>query len=162
MDESHPGAGSEVNVGRLLLQGFELFRKRIVAGIEAAGFTDLRPADTRVFRNLDPAGVRITDLADRAGVTKQAISQLVQDLEVRGYLVRRPDPEDGRCKRVHPTEAGRGVIRAARASRRRLEEAWRGELGEEGLSSLRALLTRLLEARDALPEFRDPLDWEEL
>lgn len=162
MDESQSTAGSSVNVGRLLLEAYDLFRKRIVASIEEAGHEDIRLADTKVFRSLDPDGTRITDLADRAGVTKQATSQLVQDLEDRGYVARRPDPEDGRSKRVFLTEAGRDVVRAARAGRRRIEETWSGHLGEEGLTSLRRLLGRLLEAEGAMPDVPDPLDWEEL
>lgn len=161
MDESHPTYRSSVNVGRLLLRAFELFRARIVASIEEAGHDDIRAADTRVFRSLDPEGTGITDLAERAGVTKQAMSQLVQNLEERGYVARRPDPEDGRCKRVLLTDAGRDVIRAARDGRRRLEETWSRHLGGEGLSSLQALLTRLLEAEGVIPEVPDPLDWKE-
>jgi DNA-binding MarR family transcriptional regulator len=161
MDETHPTPRSSVNVGRLLLRAFELFRAGIVASIEEAGHGDIRAADTRVFRSLDPDGAGITDLAERAGVTKQAMSQLIQDLEERGYVERRPDPEDGRCKRVVLTDVGRDVIRAARDGRRRLEERWSRHLGEKGLSSLQTLLIRLLEAEDAIPEVPDPLDWEE-
>lgn len=161
MDESQLTVVPSANVGRLLLEAFGLFRERIVASIEEAGHEDIRPADTKVFRSLDPDGTRITDLAERAGVTKQAMSQLVQNLEDRGYVTRRPDPEDGRSKRVCLTEAGRDVIRAARAGRRRLEETWSGHLGEEDLSSLRGLLVRLLEAEDAMPDVPDPLDWKE-
>lgn len=147
------------NVGRLLLASWEMFAEGIVSGIRSGGFPAFRLADTQVLRNLEPEGTRITVLAERARMSKQAMSELVRRVERQGYVERRDDPEDGRAKRVHMTDDGLRVIEAAQATYRELIEGWRGELGEEDFGRLQDLLTELLDAHDALPHFHDPLDW---
>lgn len=147
------------NVGQLLLAAWELFADEIVSGIRRRGFPDFRLADTQVVRYLDPEGTRITALAERARMSKQAMSELVRRVERQGYVERRDDPEDGRAKRVHLTDTGRRVTEAARATYRELIRGWREELGEENFGRLKGLLSELLESRDALPRHHDPLDW---
>ncbi|MEM9067838.1 MAG: MarR family transcriptional regulator [Myxococcota bacterium] len=66
-----------------------------------------RPAHTTLFPHIDHEGTRLTELAKRVGVTKQAVGQLVDDLVAMGIVERRPDPNDGRAKRVHFTRLGR-------------------------------------------------------
>ena len=61
---------------------------------------DLRAAHTALFPHLDLEGVRLTELARRVGVSKQAVGQLVDDLERMGALERVPDPSDGRAKLI--------------------------------------------------------------
>jgi len=150
-------AGSP-SIGRLLLAAFQLFEDRIVDGIRSLGFSDFRLSDTYVFRNLDPEGSRITTLAKRARVTKQSMSEFVRGLESRGYVQRRPDPRDGRAKRVHLTDRGRSLNEAARRVHRELVEEWAEALGASQFGHLRALLGALLAAHGALPSFVDPLD----
>ncbi len=153
------GSGVPVpSVGRLLLTAFQLFEDRIVDGIRSLGFSDFRLSDTYVFRNLDPEGSRITTLASRARVTKQSMSEFVRGLEHRGYVERRPDPRDGRAKRVHLTDRGRSLNEAARRVHRELVEEWAEALGAPQFGRLRALLGELLAAHGALPSFVDPLD----
>lgn len=71
-----------------------------------AGFDDLRPAHNAVVVNLPRKGLRLTELASIAGVSKQAMAELVDDLASKGYLQREPDPADGRAKII--TWAARG------------------------------------------------------
>ena len=75
----------------------------LVARLGAAGFTGLTPAHSAVFENLDPGGTRLTDLAARARITRQSMSELVSVLEQRGYLERQPDPADRRARIVRLT-----------------------------------------------------------
>lgn len=147
------------NVGRLLLSAFELFADGIVSGIRERGFPEFRYSDTQVLRNLDPEGTRITALAERARMTKQAMSELVRRLERDGFVERRPDPEDGRAKRVQMTEKGRDVTEAAQQTNREVVESWSESLGREELQRLLELLSDLLQSQEALPRFPDPLDW---
>jgi DNA-binding MarR family transcriptional regulator len=67
---------------------------------EREGLSDLTPAHTRLFPHIDLDGTRATELAERLNISKQAISQLVSDLERMGVLERVPDPDDGRAKLV--------------------------------------------------------------
>lgn len=157
-DSPEDAAAGRPNIGRLLLSSFELFADRIVAGVRDRGFPAFRLTDTQVLRYLELEGTRITVLADRARVTKQAMSELVQRVERQGYVERRPDPADGRAKRVHLTDRGREVTRAARATYRSITDEWREALGEDGFERLRSLLIELLESEGAAPEYRDLLD----
>jgi DNA-binding MarR family transcriptional regulator len=62
--------------------------------VDAAGYTDLRPGHGCVFGTIDPEGSRLTDLAERAGMTKQTVGEVTSDLENLGYVARC----SGRCQ----------------------------------------------------------------
>src|SRR5919107_3574729 len=74
--------------------------------VHAAGFPDVRSAHDCVFRFLEPGGVRLRDLADRADMTPQSIGEHVDELERLGYVERVPDPGDRRAKLIRPTARG--------------------------------------------------------
>src|SRR3954449_9872138 len=80
------------NVGILLRIPNQQVVERVIAGLAQAGFDDLRPAHTAVFQHISADGSRLTELADRAQITKQSMGYLVDHLEERGYVERRPDP----------------------------------------------------------------------
>jgi DNA-binding MarR family transcriptional regulator len=80
------------------------------------------------------------DVADYLGVTKQAASQLVEQLVQRGYVVREADPADARSRRLRLTERGWACTRAAEQAAAETVGAWRSELGETALDALHAAL----------------------
>jgi DNA-binding MarR family transcriptional regulator len=106
----------------------------LVARLDAAGFAGLTPAHQAVFENLDPGGTRLTELAARAGITHQSMSELVSVLEQRGYLERRPDPGDGRARIVRLTARGRQMARRAIKEMAAIEAEWRQRLARNGLA----------------------------
>lgn len=106
----------------------------LVAGLHAAGYLDLSPAHHVVFENLDPGGTRLTELAARAGVTHQSMSELVSGLAQRGYLERRPDPGDRRARIVHLTDKGKRMARRAVKEMAAIEAEWRERLVGAGLN----------------------------
>ncbi len=112
-------------------------------GLAEAGYPDVRPARGNVFRFIRKEGSRITELAERARVTKQTMGYLVDYLEERGYVERRPDPKDGRAKIVHLTERGRDSVRVAQEIIGRAEARWADRLGENRMEQLRGLLEDL-------------------
>jgi DNA-binding MarR family transcriptional regulator len=79
--------------------------------LAAAGFDDLHPRHRAVLAYLDEDGIRATDLARLSGRHKQIVGRLVDELEVLGYVERRPDPQDRRAKLVVPTERGLAQLR---------------------------------------------------
>jgi DNA-binding MarR family transcriptional regulator len=111
--------------------------------VAAAGFSDVRIAHTAVFQHLRDAGSRITELAERAQLTKPTVVYLVNDLEAMGYVERIPDPGDGRAKLVRLTERGLAAREAGRAAIVEIETEWGAALGEERLAELRGLLLEL-------------------
>ncbi|MFE0676179.1 MarR family winged helix-turn-helix transcriptional regulator [Streptomyces sp. NPDC058867] len=126
----------------LLAAAGELTR-RINDGVVARGFEELRPAHGFAFARLAPHGATATELAAHLGVTKQAASQLVDELARKGYVERRPHPGDARARLVVLTERGRACTRAAEEAMADAVRAWGELLGEGELRVLRDGLARI-------------------
>jgi DNA-binding MarR family transcriptional regulator len=108
--------------------------------LAAAGFDDVRFNDGVVNQHLIAGPLTIGALAERLGVSQQAASKSVADLERRGYVERAPDPDDARARLVGLTERGLGVIAAAREQRAALAGELAERLGEQRVESARRLL----------------------
>lgn len=115
--------------------------QRIHEGVIARGFEGLRPAHGFAFARLAPDGATVTDLAVHLGVTKQAASQLVDEMVRKGYAERRPHPGDARARLVVLTGRGRDCTRAAEEAAAEAVREWSAALGE---GELRLLGERLL------------------
>ncbi|MFZ5890434.1 MAG: MarR family winged helix-turn-helix transcriptional regulator [Myxococcota bacterium] len=100
----------------------------------------LRRSHTSLLPHIDLNGTRITDLADRLGISKQAVSQLVDDLEKLGVLARLPDPDDARARRVTFTELGRKGLLEGLEVLRTLEQELALQVGRERMQGLREAL----------------------
>ncbi|MDQ0580049.1 MarR family winged helix-turn-helix transcriptional regulator [Streptomyces rishiriensis] len=122
----------------LLAAAGELTR-RINDGVVARGF-EARPAYGFAFTRLAPDGATVTELGAHLGVTKQAASQLVEELVRKGYVERRPHPEDARARLVVLTERGWECTRAAEEAAAEAVRAWVAVLGE---GEVRVLCDRL-------------------
>ncbi|MCZ1005158.1 MarR family winged helix-turn-helix transcriptional regulator [Streptomyces mirabilis] len=116
--------------------------RRINDGVEARGF-EVRPAYGFAFTRLAPDGATVTDLATHLGVTKQAASQLVDELVRKGYAERRPYPGDARARLVVLTERGWACTRAAEEAAADAVRAWVEVLGEGEVGVLRDRLARI-------------------
>lgn len=126
----------------LLTVAGELTR-RIHDGVVARGFEGVRPVHGFAFTRLAPDGATVTDLAAHLGVTKQAASQLVDELVRKGYAERRPHPEDARARLVVLTEAGWACTRAAEEAAAEAVRAWGEVLGEADVRALARKLMRI-------------------
>lgn len=98
----------------------------------------LRPAHYAVFRYLDPAGSRVTALADAAGMTQQSMGELVTHLERHGLVERRVDPADRRARVVLLTNSGRQALALAADRIASIERELRAHLGVDEFEALRA------------------------
>ncbi|MEU5249050.1 MarR family transcriptional regulator [Streptomyces asoensis] len=116
--------------------------QRINDGVVARGF-EARPAYGFAFTRLARGGATITELGVHLGVTKQAASQLVEELVRKGYVERRPHPEDARARLIVLTGRGRECTRAAEAAAAEAVQAWSDLLGEEQLRILGTQLGRI-------------------
>ncbi|TDD30348.1 MarR family transcriptional regulator [Kribbella turkmenica] len=125
-------------------------QRRLVAD----GFADTRFADGVVFQHLVGGPVTISTLAERLGVSQQAASKSVVELEKRGYLSREPDPADARARQVVLTARGDAVIDAARRHRAALESELRTALGADRVEAARVVLVDVINLLGAAPALR--------
>jgi DNA-binding MarR family transcriptional regulator len=94
------------NLSRLLREFSRDFERRIWQGLTARGYRDIRPSHSAVFANLGMGAVRVTELAERAQVTQQAMGKMLKELERMGYVARGIDSSDKRAKEIRLTERG--------------------------------------------------------
>jgi DNA-binding MarR family transcriptional regulator len=122
--------------------------------LDAAGYADVRPTHGCVFRFVREDGMRPTELAALAGLTKQSIGEIVDDLAARGYVQRVPDPADRRAKLICLTEKGEAAQRVGFRLFAELERRWADRYGAERIGAMRELLEEIAatEAPDAVPE----------
>jgi DNA-binding MarR family transcriptional regulator len=116
----------------------EMYRR-----VSAAGYPGLRPSHGCVFRYLDVDGSRLSELAEKSGMTKQAFGEHVANVEALGYVTRVADPEDGRAKLVVPTARGREALLLGRAAFAEIEREWAEALGVERVDALRETLQEI-------------------
>ncbi|MGW0854219.1 MarR family winged helix-turn-helix transcriptional regulator [Streptomyces sp. NPDC002690] len=140
----------------LLGMAFQLVLSEFVSRLDAAGYAELRPVHGLVFQVLHGPGLTSSELAERLGVTKQAAGQIIDDLEKRGYLERRPHPAGGRRKLVVLT--GKAMEHLAVAARilNELEGQLARQLHEADLQVPRAELAAVIRtlAGDSIPPLR--------
>ena len=109
------------------------------------GFDDLDTAHLNVLLYPGPQGSRPSDLAARLGMSKQAVNYLLGELERRGYLERRADPDDLRSRRIALTERGTSAGSVMREAVMEVEREWEMALGRRRFAQLRGLLAELAE-----------------
>ena len=141
-------ADSRVNtndmlIGALLRVPAQAIQRRLIAELNASGFDDLRVPHMAVLQFPGPDGVRPGVLAERAGMSKQAMNQLLKSLEGLGYLVRSDAPDEGRARIVRFTKRGRAVYAKMIDILRDIERDWSEELGPKQFKELKTLLCRV-------------------
>jgi DNA-binding MarR family transcriptional regulator len=127
-------------IGALLRLPAQAIHRRIVAGLNAAGFRDLRLPHMGVLQYPGPDGRRPSELAERAGMSKQAMNQLLRSLERLGYVRRRDAENGGRARIVYFTPRGRAAWAKVHDILAEIETEWRRTLGDEDFDRLKKLL----------------------
>jgi DNA-binding MarR family transcriptional regulator len=133
-------------------RAFGLVRDEVLAR-----YRDLRPAHVQVLGGGPIDGLRVTELADRAAMTKQSMHELVVHLERCGYVRREPDPADARARLIRLTARGRELEEVAHAASARLHLAWRDRLGVDRFGELWAALQEVAGLPATPPEDLDVL-----
>ena len=139
---------------RLLSVAFDDFSEELERRLADTPYSDIRISHGCVFGNIDPDGSRLTDLAERARMTKQSVGEVTSDLEKRGYLERVPDPSDGRAKIIRLTERGRAAQALGVEVIDEIEQEWAERFGAERVAALREALEAITGERvdtDAVP-----------
>ena len=130
-----PDGTRQTTLIRLLRRTSQLMVAELVERLTAAGYPDVTAAYHPVFENLDREGTRLTELAARAEMTHQSMGELIDTLEQRGYVVRRPDPADRRARLVCLTSKGRQMLRIALREIADIEANWTQAWKAAGLRS---------------------------
>jgi DNA-binding MarR family transcriptional regulator len=135
----------EPDLARLLLEAHRALAEEWVASMAERGYPGARSAHAVVALTIDRrAGTRLTDLAERARMTKQGMMLLVDDLESRGLVRRVPDTEDSRAKIVRLTTRGRTYVAEARRALQAVEGRARRGLGDRRYQQVRDSLEWLI------------------
>ena len=148
------------NLGRLLREFSKDFERRIWEALANRGYPDIRPAHSAVFANLGMGAVRVTELAERAQVTQQAMGKMLKELERMGYVTRNIDTGDKRAKEIALTERGVHLAEDSLQVVDEVRQFYALKIGGEQLDQLEGSLrdsVRLLEL-EYLPEsWLDPI-----
>jgi len=150
MSTPPPPVGSvktkDLLIGALLRVPAQAIQRRIITELNAAGFEELRVPHMAVLQFPGPDGVRPGLLAERAGMSKQAMNQLLRSLEGLGYLVRSDAPDEGRARVVRFTKRGRAAYAKVHDILRDIEREWSTVLGPKRFAELKELLLRVWES----------------
>lgn len=136
-----------MDLATLMFVSYRAMDERVRHAMRDAGY-DVTVAQARLAQRIAEDGTRLTELADRAGVTKQTASLLVAALEREGLVERVPDPEDGRARLIRLSARGREAAQRAMEVVIGVEGEWTAHLGPELTERLREALVRLCEVTD--------------
>ena len=137
---------------RLLLRVQQIETAELVRRLRALGHDDVRTSYIGLLGNIDTEGTRLVTLAQRTGNTRQAASQMVTEIEGRGYLERTPDPDDKRAVLVRHTAAGRRLLNDALESMAEIEGEYEALVGRQALAAVKQALATIAEG--VAPESR--------
>jgi len=124
----------------------QAIQRRIIKELNAAGFKELSVPHMAVLQFPGPDGVRPGVLAERAGMSKQAMNQLLRSLEALGYIVRSDAPDEGRARIIRFTKRGRAAYSKIYDILHDIEREWSAELGPKRFAQLKELLSRVWES----------------
>lgn len=136
----------EPGLSQLLSRANRLIREQALSQSRAKGAAGVRPAHAALFPHIPAEGVRVGVLAQQAGLSKQAVSQLLDDLSREGLVSTSPDPGDRRASLVAFTKRGLEALRGGMDVNAAVDEELAKRLGEARTERLRADLTALIEA----------------
>ncbi|GAA4667905.1 MarR family winged helix-turn-helix transcriptional regulator [Frondihabitans cladoniiphilus] len=131
---------AQQDLGRLLEAAARTVNETALARVVAGGFPDVRPSHIPVFAGLEPGGTRITVLAGKAGVSRQAMGAMVREVEALGYVVSQPDSNDARATLVALSDRGEKFCRAMITATNDLNDELTGRLGHISAQKLRRQL----------------------
>jgi DNA-binding MarR family transcriptional regulator len=123
---------------------WQLHRDRMYECLVAAGYPDVTRAQFALLRFPGVDGMRPSEAAELAGLSKQTVNDLLGELERTGYLERKPHPDDGRGRIVRLTSRGKRLQQTSHRISRELEDAWAAQIGFDRITSLKQTLEDML------------------
>lgn len=139
------------NAARLLDNVSEDYHRRLRDRLLAQGYQGLKLSFSTVMSNMTFTGTRLVDIAEKIGMTKQAVGQIANEIEQLGYIERIPDPHDGRAKNLVFTELGKRLLQDSISGVEEVEKQYAELIGDEKAQQLQALLKELNEKLTGAP-----------
>lgn len=135
---------NELDLTSLLSLSFSALIDELHDRLSELGFEDIRPAHGFMFKRITPDGATGIELAEYLGISKQAVSKMVDYLETSGYVMRQTHPTDKRGKIIVLTERGWLVMKAKEEILADIEQRWIENIGAERMQMLKEDLTKLV------------------
>ncbi len=126
----------------------EQFDQWAIDRLAKKGYTDFKMTYMPVIMNIDMTGTNNNELANRANVTKQAMSKVINELKKSGYISSKTDPTDKRSTIFSLTSKGKSFVMSARASVAQLMNEYRKEMGKKNYDDLLQKLVSIIEYND--------------
>lgn len=133
---------------RILIRTAQIETNELVRRLRDLGHEAVQPSHIGLLSNIDTEGTRIAGLSRRLGVTRQAASQMVTELEKRGWVERSPDPDDRRAVLVRHTATGRRMLLDALEQMDDIERGYVATIGAEQMRLLKESLLAIADAAD--------------
>jgi DNA-binding MarR family transcriptional regulator len=124
------------NLRQLLLRASRIVNRHVVEGLQARGYASLRSTHTTLLSNIDLAGSSVSEAAERAGITKQAMGRLASELEEAGYIQIDSDPEDARVRLIRLTKEGHKLMLDSLDIMADLERGYARTIGNHRLAAI--------------------------
>lgn len=124
------------NMRQLLLRASRTVNRHVVEELHLRGYTKLRSTHTTLLSNMDLAGSTVTAVADRAGISKQAMGRLAVELEKAGYIQVQDDPSDARVRILQLTKTGKKLMLDSFEVMAELERRYARSIGRERLGAI--------------------------
>jgi DNA-binding MarR family transcriptional regulator len=137
-DREHPWRNQ--NIGRLLLASQINWQDALIRGLRENGFRAVRASHMNLLRHVDVGGTRITEIAERSRLTKQAVGQFLVACEAQKLVKTSTDATDRRAKIVTFTDRGKSLIEAERDVIAAIEAQVEAVLGARSYAHLRRSL----------------------
>jgi len=135
------------SIGLLLRNGVAVVDAEVKTALAEQGFDEIQPGHHTVLRHLGEDGARPSELAAQAGVSRQAVTKTLDDLERVGLVEREPDPADGRGVVVRYTPRGLAALQVARTRGKELERRFASRIGAHQWRTVRDALEALFDAQ---------------
>ena len=136
------------NLRRLLASASRALNRHITQELRRQGYADSRPGHAALLANLDLDGNSVTEVAERAQISKQAMARLAVELEEMGIITRRVHGEDKRALTLTFTKRGRDLIKSTVAIVDEIERDLANEIGDRSMATLKRSLAEVSKLND--------------
>lgn len=141
---------------QLLFKAARLLNERAIGRTRERTKAPIRTVHTTVLPHIGFEGTRLTDLAAKLGISKQAAGQLVDELVELGHLERIPDPNDARAKLIRYSKRGKAGIMEGLAILQELETELTEVVGAAAMKTVHETLAKIV-SHELAVEGVDPL-----